>query len=256
MSKKIVIIGAGIAGLSAGVYSRLNGFDTEIYEMHNLPGGLCTAWKRKGFTFDGCIHWLTGSGPKDSFYPLWNELGAIKDRKFVDHDIFQSYTNKDGRTFNLYTDVDRLEAHMLEVSPSDEAITKQFCNWIRKFSRFSMPMDKAFELFGLFDMLRMMITAGPYMGDMNKLNQKTIGEFAGQFKDTLLKESFELLFGLPNYPLFSLIVTLSLLHNRAGGFPLGGSLEFAKSIEKKYLQLKKLKKNKNQSHFYRLLKEE
>jgi phytoene dehydrogenase-like protein len=237
MSKKIVVIGAGIAGLSAGVYSRLNGFDTEIYEMHNLPGGLCTSWKRKGFTFDGCIHWLTGSGPKDSFYPLWNELGAIKDRKFVDHDIFQSYTNKEGRTFNLYTNVDRLEAHMLAVSPADEALTKRFCNWIRKFSGFSMPMDKAFELFSFLDMLKMMISAGPFMRDINKLNQITIGEFAGQFKDSLLKESFELLFGLPSYPLFSLIATLSLLNNRAGGFPIGGSLEFAKSIEKKYLDL-------------------
>ncbi len=31
--------------------------------MHNLPGGVCTAWKRGGYTFDGCIHWLMGSGP-------------------------------------------------------------------------------------------------------------------------------------------------------------------------------------------------
>jgi phytoene dehydrogenase-like protein len=237
MSKKIVIIGAGIAGLSAGVYSRINGFDTEIFEMHSMPGGLCTAWKRKGFTFDGCIHWLTGSGPNDSFYPLWNELGAIKGRRFVDHDIFQSYTNKEGRKFNLYTNVERLESHMLLVSPSDEALTKRFCNWIRKFSRFKMSMNKAFELYGFIDMIKMMISVGPYMGDINKLNQITIGEFASQFKDPLLKESFEMLFGLPNYPLFSLIATLSLLHNRAGGFPLGGSLEFAKSIEKKYLDL-------------------
>jgi len=75
MPKKIVIIGAGIAGLSAGVYGRMNGFDTEICEMHTLPGGLCTAWKRKGFIFDGCIHWLTGSSPKDSFYPVRDAHG-------------------------------------------------------------------------------------------------------------------------------------------------------------------------------------
>jgi thioredoxin reductase len=30
MAKKIVIIGGGVAGLSAGIYARLNGFDTEI----------------------------------------------------------------------------------------------------------------------------------------------------------------------------------------------------------------------------------
>ena len=44
MSKKIVIIGGGIAGLSAGIYSAMNGFETEIMEMHNVAGGQCTAW--------------------------------------------------------------------------------------------------------------------------------------------------------------------------------------------------------------------
>lgn len=45
MEKKIVIIGAGIAGLSAGCYARMNGYDAEIYEMHSQSGGMCTAWK-------------------------------------------------------------------------------------------------------------------------------------------------------------------------------------------------------------------
>lgn len=41
MGKKIVIIGAGIAGLSAGCYARMNGYDAEIYESHSLPGDYC-----------------------------------------------------------------------------------------------------------------------------------------------------------------------------------------------------------------------
>jgi phytoene dehydrogenase-like protein len=47
-NKKVIIIGAGIAGLSAGCYLQMNGYDTEIFELHNIPGGLCTGWKRKG----------------------------------------------------------------------------------------------------------------------------------------------------------------------------------------------------------------
>ena len=34
----IIIIGAGFAGLAAGIYARLNGYDATIFEMHNLPG--------------------------------------------------------------------------------------------------------------------------------------------------------------------------------------------------------------------------
>ena len=58
MGKKVVIIGGGIAGLSAGIYAAMNGFDTQIIEMHSVAGGQCTAWDRKGYRFDYCyIGW-------------------------------------------------------------------------------------------------------------------------------------------------------------------------------------------------------
>ena len=67
--KSILIIGGGIAGLSAGCYGQMNGFQTRIFEMHKKkPGGLCTSWKRQGYTVDGCIHWLVGSGPESTFH--------------------------------------------------------------------------------------------------------------------------------------------------------------------------------------------
>ena len=37
MEKSVVIVGAGIAGLSAGCYARMNGYKTTILEMHNIP---------------------------------------------------------------------------------------------------------------------------------------------------------------------------------------------------------------------------
>lgn len=37
--KSIIIIGAGIAGLSAGCYGQMNGYHTRIFEMSNSPGG-------------------------------------------------------------------------------------------------------------------------------------------------------------------------------------------------------------------------
>ena len=59
--RSIIIIGGGIAGL-AGCYGQMNGYQTQIFELHDKPGGLCTAWQRRGYTFDGCIEWLVGSG--------------------------------------------------------------------------------------------------------------------------------------------------------------------------------------------------
>lgn len=46
MSKSVIIIGRGIAGLATGRYARMNGYDSHIFEMHDKPDGLCTAWNR------------------------------------------------------------------------------------------------------------------------------------------------------------------------------------------------------------------
>lgn len=89
--KKIVIIGGGVTGLSAGTYALMNGFDVEIYESHNISGGFCTGWKRKDYTIEDCIHWLTGSTEKSPFYKLWKEIGAFEDIEFIDYEIFKKF---------------------------------------------------------------------------------------------------------------------------------------------------------------------
>jgi 2-polyprenyl-6-methoxyphenol hydroxylase-like FAD-dependent oxidoreductase len=77
MAQSVIIVGAGIAGLSAGCYARMNGYRATIFEMHHIPGGLCTAWTRKGYTWDISMHLLTGSkaGP---LHQMWRELGAVQ----------------------------------------------------------------------------------------------------------------------------------------------------------------------------------
>lgn len=44
--KKIVIVGGGIAGLSAGIYGKLAGYDVDIYEKIPLPAG--SVWDGTG----------------------------------------------------------------------------------------------------------------------------------------------------------------------------------------------------------------
>jgi phytoene dehydrogenase-like protein len=47
LGKSVIIIGAGMGGLSSGCYGQMNGYSTKIFEMHDKPGGLCTAWHRR-----------------------------------------------------------------------------------------------------------------------------------------------------------------------------------------------------------------
>ena len=54
MSKKIAIIGGGVAGLSAGIYAERLGYDTTIYEKNSVLGGVTD--------YKSCQHMLEGWG--------------------------------------------------------------------------------------------------------------------------------------------------------------------------------------------------
>ncbi len=237
MAKRIGIIGAGIAGLSAGCYARMNGYDAVIYEVHSAPGGLCTSWKRKDYLIDGCLHWLTGSSPADSFYKLWLELGAIQGRKMVDHEVFYRYVGEDGRTFSVYVDPDKLKSHMKDLAPADAEPIELLCRLIRRFSKFHMPVDKAPELFNYLDIAKMMIKLLPFMKDYQFCNRISVKEFAQKFTDPLLRETIPMILYDGDMSLTSVVITLALLHNRAGGYPIGGSLAFSRAIERRFLDL-------------------
>ncbi|MFC2099514.1 phytoene desaturase family protein [Candidatus Bipolaricaulota bacterium] len=234
--KTIAIIGAGIAGLSAGCYGRMNGYRTKILESHNLPGGLCTAWTRKGYTFDGCIHWLTGSAPGDSMFSLWEELGAVQGKTMYDHDVFWRTVGLDGRVFSIYADPDRLEAHMRALSPADAEPIEQLCRWIRQFATFSMPAGEPRELMSALDWLKLAFRMRRHLSALKTLSATTMGEFAQRFEDPLLAAGLSEAIGLDT-PLIGMIMTLVPMAKQAAGFPAGGSLEFARTIEQRYTSL-------------------
>ncbi len=66
--REVVIVGAGIGGLTCGALLAKNGFKVTVLEQHYQVGGYCTSFKRKGFTFDGGVESISG---------LW-ENGPIK----------------------------------------------------------------------------------------------------------------------------------------------------------------------------------
>jgi len=140
--------------LAAGCYAQMNGYETQIFEMHDQPGGVCTSWKRKDYTIDACLNWLVGSNPKSNFYPIWEELGAIKNRQFINFEQFRRIEDKDGKAFIIYGDLDRLEKHMIELAPEDKAIIQSFIGGAKNLTKFNLPTEKAPELYNAYDMLK------------------------------------------------------------------------------------------------------
>ncbi|NPV41168.1 MAG: NAD(P)/FAD-dependent oxidoreductase [Anaerolineae bacterium] len=231
--KSIAIIGAGIAGLSAGCYARMNGYDATIYEMHNLPGGVCTSWKRQGYTIDGCIGWLLGSSPSSSYYRIYEELGAVQGRTFINHDEFLRVHDENGQELVLYTDPDKLEAHLKQLSPADAPVIDEFMAALRVCARFNPDVEKAPELMSPLDGLKFLSQNGAFLKVNAAWKDVTMADFAARFSSPFLRRAFPLAFSDP----FALIMTLGWLSQKAAGFPLGGSLEFARAIERRFLAL-------------------
>ncbi len=235
--KSIIIIGGGIAGLSAGCYGQMNGFRTRIFEMHKKkPGGLCTSWKRQGYTVNGCVHWVIGTSPKDRYYRLWEELGAVQGREFVYQEEYGRFEAGQGQRFIVYTDIDRLEAEMRRISPEDGPAIDEFTSAVRRCTRFRIPWEKAPEVSTVFDVLKMLITQFPAFRLLSKWGKVSLREYGERFKSPLLREAFPLLF-MPDFPVSFMLIMLAWMHNRAAGYPVGGSLEFSRAIEKRYLAL-------------------
>ncbi len=237
-SKSIIIIGAGIAGLSAGYYAQMNGYKTRIFELHDLPGGLCTSWERKDYIFDGCIHYLFGSGEGQPFHQMWAELGAVQDRKMIDHDEYQRVTNGD-KTLIVYAEPDRLEAHLLDLSPADAPLIRSFAQGVRQFARFDMSaMYKVPKpLMNAMDWREFGMKMMPFVPALAKWGMLSCAEFGRKFKDPFLRRAVPQMFSWEEAPVMMGMMLLAYMHTGNAGFPAGGSLAFARAIEKRYLDL-------------------
>lgn len=129
--QKVVIVGAGVSGLSAGILALKKGFEVVIYEKSNQVGGNLTSWKRNNLLIDGCIHWLTGTNKNSSTYKLWQQVSAFKDEEVLKLDrLFTNYYDNEQAV--LYRDIDKTEKHLTMLSCDDEKEIKSFILAVKK----------------------------------------------------------------------------------------------------------------------------
>ncbi len=232
----IIIIGAGFAGLAAGIYAQMNGYSTRIYELHDKPGGLCTSWKRKGYTIDCCIHWLVGSSPESSMNEYWQEVGVAQERKFINMDEYMHFETPDGRVLTFYSDVDRLEKQLIEFSPQDAETIREFTDGVRMCLAFDMPSKQTPLVTRIGKKIRMVTSFIINGKKMQKWMKTTCGEYANRIRDPFLKKAFEEMW-MPEFSIFFMLFTFAYLHKKNADYPLGGSLPMSKAMEERYKAL-------------------
>lgn len=234
--KKIVIIGGGIAGLSAGIFAQMNGFSSEIYEKNDIAGGQCIGWDRKGHHIDNCIHWLTGTKKGTDLYQLWQTLGAIDDNiKMVELNQFYT-TEYGGKRATLWRDLDRTQRELIKLAPEDEMEIRKFISATKSSECCEVPIKKPSYMLGIGDYMELgkkMSGMMPVIKEYGKINIK---DFADRFKSPILKILF-MDYMPKEYLASSFIVSYGIMASGNGNIPEKGSLAMTNRIIDKYKKL-------------------
>ncbi len=235
--EKVVIIGAGIAGLSCGCYLQMNGIQTEILEAGLLPGGLCTAWHRGPYVFDGCLRWLVGTRPPCAFHQVWQELGAIAGRKVLDHHEILRVEDSDGKSLSVPSDLDELAREFKRLAPEDGVLIDKLVRAARRCASLEPPLENPIELMTHREKMRMGMKILPMLPVILRWKNVPITAYLARYKNNLLREALSAVASNEHMSALVLVMVLAFRTRNTCGFVAGGSWDFAMAIADRYTRL-------------------
>ncbi|MBH1940945.1 NAD(P)/FAD-dependent oxidoreductase [Mobilitalea sibirica] len=233
--KKVIIIGGGIAGLSAGIFAQKNGFDSIILEKHHTVGGECTGWDRNGYHVDGCIHWLVGTKEGTPMHKLWTKVGALDGVKVYHPETFLSFEHKEG-TVHLYRDLERLRESWLALSPEDKAVIEEFYQGIKQLHSFEMPTDKPMDMMTLKEKIKLFSSMKAAGTIMSKYGKISLIQYANTFRHPALRDTLAT-FVPEGYSASSIFFALASFTKGDASIPYGGSKAMAMRMAMRYQSL-------------------
>ena len=74
-AQKVVVVGAGIGGLTAAALLAHRGYLVKVFDQAIVPGGCASTFKRRGFTFDVGATQVAGLEPGGIHQQIFEELG-------------------------------------------------------------------------------------------------------------------------------------------------------------------------------------
>lgn len=233
---KVLIIGGGVAGLSAGIFALRAGFEPVIYEKNATYGGSCSGWYRDGYAIDNCLHWLTGTQKGTLTNDLWRELGVITDdTKIIKRDYFWA-SEYYGETVHLWPNPEKTREEMLRIAPKDAEEINSFIDFAKIANdAVSFPKNGPKEIAeSISEMTKVippkefLIKSMRYMGLRNT-------DWAKRFKSPLIQKLI-LDFCPKEYESYWLILAYSFYIAGNGDLIEGGSIGLAKSLYDTYIK--------------------
>lgn len=234
--KKVIIIGGGIAGLSAGIYALQGGFEAEIYEKNAMAGGECTGWNRQGYHIDNCIHWLTGCRPEDDLYKIWLNIGAIDNTTEFYREPYFYMMELNGKKLHLWCDIEMARKEFLEIAPEDEIELNKLFDSVKLAECVRVPSEKSIADMNPIEYMKFGMSMAEMGKVMKEYGKDTIADLANRFRNKYVKEILSRYLS-GSYMAITLISSYGFYTSGTAAIPKGGSVDMVNRIAKRFESL-------------------
>ena len=114
-----IIIGSGLGGLVSSVLLAKAGKKVLMLEQHSIPGGYCTSFRRKGFTFS--VPSVMNNIKEGEMYSILNSLGFFEEVKIKEIENFAKYIYPDFEIALPANDINGCRESFRHAFPTDKS---------------------------------------------------------------------------------------------------------------------------------------
>jgi C-3',4' desaturase CrtD len=132
---QVVVIGAGIGGLTAGALLASRGYDVLVLEQAYIPGGCASTFKRRGFTFDVGATQVAGLEPGGIHARIFEALGVELPEAVPCDPACAVYLPDEAEPIQVWRDPKRWQQERLQKFPGSQRF------WAKLDELFALSWD-------------------------------------------------------------------------------------------------------------------
>lgn len=232
MGKQIVVIGGGLAGLTAGIELLQKGHKVTLIEKNDYVGGLCSGYDVKGYYIDTCIHWLMGTKHTNEIHEIWKNIDAFtSDTKIIKLDNFV-VIDYNGIKIKLGRDLEKTKQEWLKIASEDKKEINKFFKMTITLRRLMKYALKSNEKKSIKDIIKLLIKAPSIIKSMGVSREK----YSQRFKNPALRFAIRNLMTGYN-SMFFLFDVYGLFSDDNADVPSGGAKYMVERVKNKFISL-------------------
>lgn len=186
-NKKVIVVGAGLGGISAAITLATQGFQVDVFEKNEKLGGKLNVLKEKGFSFD--------LGPSiftlpQFFEPLFKNAGKNMADYFTLKRVDPQWRNffEDGTILDLWEDSEKMKHELAKLGPDLWEPYQKFLSYCR--TQYEIT-DRGYFQEGLDTFTDFMKFYGLFGAAKLDWHSTMAGGIGRHFKNRYLRDTFE-----------------------------------------------------------------